>query len=77
MLIKMLKTTKANICLYYYCILWRILCVYIIKYTSYMALSPPNLLTLLSDSKRDDLATVKISAIAKTTLRALFILLIS
>ena len=42
-----------------------------------MALSPPNLLTLLSDSKRDDLATVKISAIAKTTLRALFILLIS
>ena len=42
-----------------------------------MALSPPNLLALISASNREDLATVKISAIAKTTLRALFILLIS
>ena len=41
-----------------------------------MALSPPNLLTLLSDSKTVDLATVKISAIAKTTFKALFILII-
>ena len=42
-----------------------------------MAFNPPNLLTLFSDSKRDDWATVKISAIAKTTFKALFIFVIS